>query len=296
MEDIVEAVALEGFGELAETLARRAAPPVRPRRRCAGSPTRTAASPPKTRRCTTRCSRAPHDCDSVPTDTPAPLTAAFAELREAVAACRRRPRRRDPHRGAVGGAARTDHARAQRPATPGPRHRAHRTPRRPVQRPRARKTLRAALPRARGVYVVQQPREYELGGPALQGVIHGGVRYGQNGRPVSSARASDGGMFRMAGAKTADASTKCRGGARPAACRRTGREIVTAPPMLRRPGGDAEPTGAFVFAAVPPTPDASGTRRDRRFPARLHARRGLAEDTRCLTRTVLREGVPTRSE
>ena len=66
MEDIVDAVALEGFGELAEVLgaARRGA--AHPRRRWAELPTRSAALPPRTRRCTTRCSPAPRDCDSVP--------------------------------------------------------------------------------------------------------------------------------------------------------------------------------------------------------------------------------------
>jgi AcrR family transcriptional regulator len=85
MEDIVEAVALEGFGELAETLgkARRGArepQEVLARIACAYSSFAT-ENPAAYHAMFTRATRLSFAAD----DTPAPLSAAFAELREAVA-------------------------------------------------------------------------------------------------------------------------------------------------------------------------------------------------------------------
>ena len=85
MEDIVEAVALEGFGELAETLgkARRGArepQEVLARVACAYSSFAT-ENPAAYHAMFTRATRLSFAAD----DTPAPLSAAFAELREAVA-------------------------------------------------------------------------------------------------------------------------------------------------------------------------------------------------------------------
>ena len=84
MEDIVEAVALEGFGELAETLgaARRgASAPEEELGRVAHAFSRFATENPALYDAMfTRATRLRFGAD----DTPAPLTAAFAELRAAV--------------------------------------------------------------------------------------------------------------------------------------------------------------------------------------------------------------------
>jgi AcrR family transcriptional regulator len=86
MEDIVEVVALEGFGELAETLgtARRgASAPEEELGRVAHAFSRFATENPALYEAMfTRATRLQFGTD----DTPAPLRAAFAEIREAVAA------------------------------------------------------------------------------------------------------------------------------------------------------------------------------------------------------------------
>jgi len=85
MEDIVEAVALEGFGELAETLrnARRGAGgPEQELRRVAHAYSRFATENPALYDAMfTRTTRLRFGAE----DTPVPLSAGFAELREAVA-------------------------------------------------------------------------------------------------------------------------------------------------------------------------------------------------------------------
>ena len=87
MEDIVEAVALEGFGELAESPARG---PARCRRPGGGvEPGRPRVQRLRRREpgAVRRDVHARHTiCDSVPRTRPIQLTAGFAELREAVAA------------------------------------------------------------------------------------------------------------------------------------------------------------------------------------------------------------------
>ena len=86
MEDIVEAVALEGFGELAETLSaarRGAAAPEEAMGRIAHAFSSFATENPALYDAMfTRASRLQFGTE----DTPAPLSAAFTELREAVAA------------------------------------------------------------------------------------------------------------------------------------------------------------------------------------------------------------------
>jgi len=86
MEDIVEAVALEGFGELADALgrARRGdGPPQEPLRRVADAYISFASENPALYDAMfTRTTRLRFGGTS---DTPAPLSAGFAELREAVA-------------------------------------------------------------------------------------------------------------------------------------------------------------------------------------------------------------------
>ena len=86
MEDIVEAVALEGFGELAETLSaarRGAGAPEEELGRVAHAFSSFATENPALYDAMfTRASRLRFGAD----DTPVPLSAAFAELREAVAA------------------------------------------------------------------------------------------------------------------------------------------------------------------------------------------------------------------
>jgi len=85
MEDIVEAIALEGFGELAEILrnARRSAGgPEQELRRVADAYSRFATENPALYDAMfTRTTRLRFGAE----DTPAPLSAGFAELREAVA-------------------------------------------------------------------------------------------------------------------------------------------------------------------------------------------------------------------
>lgn len=86
MEDIVDAVALEGFAELAEVLSaarRRGGPPEEALGRVAHAFSNFATDNPALYDAMfTRTSRLRFGAD----DTPAPLTAAFTEIREAVAA------------------------------------------------------------------------------------------------------------------------------------------------------------------------------------------------------------------
>jgi AcrR family transcriptional regulator len=86
MEDIVEAVALEGFGELADALGaarRRDGPPRQPLSRVAHAYISFASENPALYDAMfTRATRLRFGGAS---DTPAPLSAAFVELREAVA-------------------------------------------------------------------------------------------------------------------------------------------------------------------------------------------------------------------
>ena len=134
MEDIVDAVALEGFAELAEVLcaARRdGGPPEEALGRVAHAFSSFATDNPALYDAMfTRTSRLRFGAN----DTPAPLTAAFTETTRGRRRRRQRARRRHPHRGAVGRTARIDHARPRRPATPRPRHRPHRAPGQPVPR------------------------------------------------------------------------------------------------------------------------------------------------------------------
>jgi AcrR family transcriptional regulator len=119
MEDIVEAVALKGFSELAAALR-------------AARPGHGGAEEVLNRVAHAHCGFADENpvlYDAMFTgatrlrfaaeDTPVQLRAAFSELRRGSRHRGRRAGRRHPDRGALGGAARVDHARGQRSATPG---------------------------------------------------------------------------------------------------------------------------------------------------------------------------------
>ena len=118
MEQIADAVAIDGFGELAEAMGA-----ARSDADAAGDAlTRVAHAyldfardnPAVYDAMFTRATSLRFAAE----DTPPQLTAAFAELRHAVGARRRRTGRRHAHRGVLGRTARTGHPQPCRPTTP----------------------------------------------------------------------------------------------------------------------------------------------------------------------------------